>query len=47
LLAGAAFLIAAYMAFYQWRLIGEVWDPVFGEQSSKVLDSAVSERMRR
>lgn len=46
-LAGVAFLIASYMALYQWRLIGEVWDPVFGEQSRRVLDSDVSERMRR
>jgi hypothetical protein len=46
-LAGVAALLAAYMALYQWRLIGGVWDPVFGEQSRHVLDSAVSERMRR
>jgi len=47
LLAGFAFLIAAYMALYQWRLISEVWDPIFGEQTRQVLDSDVSERMRR
>lgn len=47
LLAGVAFLVATYMALYQWRLIGGVWDPVFGEQSRHVLDSEVSERMRR
>jgi uncharacterized membrane protein len=47
LLAGVAFLIAAYMALYQWRLIGDVWDPVFGEQTKRVLDSNVSEQMRR
>src|ERR671919_696883 len=47
LLAAVAFLIAAYMALYQWRLIGDVWDPVFGEQTRHVLDSEVSERMRR
>lgn len=47
LLAMVAFVIAAYMALYQWRLINDVWDPVFGEQSKQVLDSAVSERMRR
>jgi Vitamin K epoxide reductase family len=46
-LAGVGFLIAAYMAIYQWRLIGDVWDPVFGEQTRRVLDSDVSERMRR
>jgi hypothetical protein len=46
-LAGIAFLIAAYMSLYQWRLIESVWDPVFGGQSRDVLDSDVSEKMRR
>lgn len=46
-LAGVAFVIAAYMALYQWRLIGDVWDPIFGVQSKHVLDSNVSEEMRR
>jgi len=45
-LAGIGFLVATYMALYQWRLIGGVWDPVFGEQSERVLDSGVSETMR-
>jgi uncharacterized membrane protein len=47
LLAGVAFLIASYMALYQWRLVVDVWDPIFGEQTRQVLDSEVSERMRR
>jgi uncharacterized membrane protein len=47
LLAGVGFLIATYMALYQWRLIGDVWDPIFGEQTRQVLDSEVSEIMRR
>ena len=47
LVAGVAALIATYMALYQWRLIGDVWDPVFGEQSRRVLDSDVSHTMRR
>ncbi|HEY7862388.1 MAG TPA: NAD-dependent epimerase/dehydratase family protein [Thermoanaerobaculia bacterium] len=47
ILAAVAFLIATYMALYQWRLIDSVWDPVFGEQSARVLDSDVSEKMRR
>jgi hypothetical protein len=34
------------MAIYQWRLVSGVWDPVFGDQTRKVLDSDVSERMR-
>jgi len=46
LLAGVGFLIAAYLGLYQWRLIGSVWDPVFGEQTAKVLDSPTSERMK-
>lgn len=46
ILATVAFLISTYMALYQWRLIGSAWDPVFGEQTEKVLDSDVSERMR-
>lgn len=47
ILAGVAFVIAAYMALYQWRLIDSVWDPVFGRQSQDVLDSEVSDKMRR
>ena len=47
LLAGVAFLISSYMALYQWRLLGSVWDPIFGEQTRHVLDSEVSETMRR
>jgi hypothetical protein len=47
ILAAVAFLIAAYMALYQWRLIGSVWDPVFGEQSEQVLDSEVAQAMDR
>ncbi len=46
LIAALGFLIAMYMALYQWGLIPEVWDPVFGEQSKKVLDSQVSEDLR-
>ena len=45
-LALLAFLIAAYLALYQWRFIDTVWDPVFGDQSMHVLDSDVSETMR-
>lgn len=47
LLATIAFLIATYMALYQWRLIGDVWDPFFGDGTRRVLDSEVSEEMRR
>jgi len=47
LIAGVGFVIAVYMALYQWRLVDSVWDPVFGEQSMQVLDSDVSHAMRR
>ena len=46
-LAFVAFLIATYLALYQWRFIDSVWDPVFGAQTAKVLDSDVSEQIRR
>ncbi|HEX5051303.1 MAG TPA: vitamin K epoxide reductase family protein [Planctomycetota bacterium] len=46
-LAGIAFLISVRLAFYQWRLAGPPWDPVFGSESSAtVLDSEVSQQMR-
>src|SRR5690606_7491929 len=45
-LAMVAFFIATYMGLYQWRLIDSAWDPVFGDQTQKVLDSDVSEKMR-
>lgn len=45
-LAGVAFLISTYMALYQWRLIPDVWDPVFVMGTRNVLDSGVSETMR-
>lgn len=47
IIAGVATLIAVYMGLYQWRLIDNVWDPIFGEQSRNVLDSDVSHAIRR
>lgn len=47
LLAGLGFLIATYLGLYQWRLIESAWDPIFGEQTETVLDSGVSDQMRR
>jgi uncharacterized membrane protein len=47
ILAGIAFLLATYMALYQWRLIPSAWDPVFGGQTEAVLDSPTSEAMRQ
>jgi hypothetical protein len=45
LLAGVATAIAGYMALYQWGLVDEAWDPVFGRQTHEVLTSDVSQRM--
>jgi hypothetical protein len=45
-LAGVAFFISSYMALYQWRLVGAVWDPIFVDGTRNVLDSEVSETMR-
>lgn len=47
ILAAVGFVIAAYMALYQWRLISGVWDPVFGDQTLRVLDSNVSRQLHR
>lgn len=45
--ATIAVLIAIYMGLYQLGLIDRVWDPVFGEQTQKVLDSDVSHTLYR
>lgn len=41
-IAVLAVVICIYMGLYQWRVIQSVWDPIFGEQTAKVLDSNVS-----
>ncbi len=46
-LAMVGFAAATYMGLYQWGLIDSVWDPVFGEQSAKVLRSPTSLAMER
>jgi len=46
-LAMVAFVISAWMGLYQWRLVDAVWDPFFGDQTMRVLDSDVSHRMQR
>lgn len=46
-LAGVGFLISAYMGLYQWRLVESVWDPLFGVETQRVLDSDVSHKMQR
>ena len=39
LLAFVAAAISGHLALYQWGLIESAWDPVFGEQSNRVLKS--------
>lgn len=46
-LAMAGFVISAWMGLYQWRLVDGVWDPIWGDQTMRVLDSNVSHRMQR
>lgn len=47
LLAFVATLISAHLTAFQWHLIDYVWDPVFGEQSAKVIGSDVAKKMDR
>lgn len=42
-----AFFIALYLGLYQWRLIPDVWEPFFGDQSKQVLNSETSHWMSR
>lgn len=42
-LAWVGFFIARYMGAFQLEIIQEVWDPIFGEGTRKVLSSDVSE----
>jgi hypothetical protein len=45
LLATVGFLIASYLALYQWGVFGTVWEPFFGDGSRKILNSGVSEAL--
>lgn len=47
ILAIVAAIISAHLALFQWRLVGTVWDPVFGEASERVIGSDVAKRMYR
>ena len=44
-IASLGVLISVYLSLYEWGLISTVWDPVFGEQSVKVLTSDVAKTM--
>lgn len=46
-LASIGCVTAVYMGLYQWGLIDSVWDPVFGDQTEKVLRSETSLAMER
>jgi uncharacterized membrane protein len=41
-IALVATFIALYLGLYQWRVIETVWDPIFGDGTSNVLDSDLS-----
>lgn len=41
-LALVGFLIALYLALYQWRVFATVWEPFFGQGSETILNSSVS-----
>ena len=41
-LAAVGFVIAGYLALYQWRVVSCVWEPFFGDGSVRILDSKVS-----
>jgi len=45
LFALVAVVISLYMGLFQWGLLNRVWDPIFGEQSARVLRSEVSHTM--
>ena len=40
--AAVGFLIAGYLALYQWRVVSWVWEPFFGDGSVRILNSKVS-----
>lgn len=46
-LAGVATALAIYMGLYQWKLIPNAWDPVFGDGTEKVLVSDISHEITR
>lgn len=47
LLALAGFLISAYLAMFEWGFLTTVWDPVFGDDTARVLASDVSHLLYR
>lgn len=47
ILAFIAALIALYLGLYQWRILPDAWDPIFGDQTKQVLDSDISQKITR
>lgn len=45
ILASIGAVTSVYLALYQWRLVDTIWDPLFGDGSTTVLDSEPSQRM--
>lgn len=41
-LALVGFIIAAYLALYQYRVVRDVWEPLFGDGSRTILNSPLS-----
>ena len=41
-LAMAGFLVASYLAAYQWGVLASVWEPFFGDGSEEILNSRTS-----
>ena len=41
-LAIVGFVIASYLALYQWRIVSWVWDPFFPDGSLRILNSKIS-----
>lgn len=42
ILAFIGFLIASYLSLYQFKIIDDVWEPFFGNDSIKILNSKIS-----
>ena len=42
ILALIGFVIASYLALYQWGILANVWEPFFGDGSRVILNSSVS-----
>ena len=46
-LAAVGFVISSYLALFEWGLTDSAWDPVFGDQTERVLESDVSHTLHR